>query len=53
MKTSNKLFNVNISDELREKLREEAFKRKTTLSETARFILDSYFKENNGKENVS
>lgn len=42
-----KIFNLKISEELREKIREEAFKRKTSLSEAARFILEEYFKHKN------
>ena len=44
---SGKLFNLNISNELREKIREEAYKRKTTLSAAARNILEEYFKNIN------
>lgn len=52
-----KLFNLNISDELKEKIRKEAYERKTTLSEAARNILEEYFKkkeneERNNKTNV-
>lgn len=42
-----KLFNLNISDELREKIRTEAYERKTTLSDAARKILEEYFEHKN------
>jgi hypothetical protein len=42
----NKIFNVKISDKLREKLRVEAFNNKTTMSGIVRKILMDYFKNN-------
>jgi hypothetical protein len=47
---SNKLFNLNISDELREKIRKEAYENKTTLSNAARNILEEYFKQKEDEE---
>lgn len=40
-----KMISFEISDELREKLRVEAFKRKLTISASIREILEAYFKE--------
>ena len=48
---NNKLFNLNISEDLREKIREEAYKRKTTLSAAARNILEEYFINKNANCN--
>ncbi len=45
-----RLFNLNISDELREKIRKEAYERKTTLSDAARNILEEYFKHKEDEE---
>lgn len=38
------LFNLKISDELKEKIRKEAYEKKTTLSNAVRIILEEYFK---------
>lgn len=42
---SKKMISFEISDELREKLRVEAFERKLTISASIREILEEYFKE--------
>lgn len=42
---SKKMISFEISDELREKLRVEAFERKLTISASIREILEAYFKE--------
>lgn len=40
---SKKMISLEISDELREKLRVEAFKQRLTISAEIRFILENYF----------
>lgn len=45
MENNKKMISLEISNELREKLRTEAYLNKKSLSEIIRFILERYFQK--------
>ena len=47
---SKRMISLEISDELREKLRVEAFNKRLAISATIRIILENYFVENDNAE---